>query len=186
MSKVDGLLKTLQVRSSPLSPPEALVTAYLTLIADRSPDNFRKILELKGVRKQEHSSFLEIFNAHSSATRFESLPFNSPILTSLQITTAPQLASLNAATSMGTPKFDAATFGSALMNVAREGVDRFGSPGIGASSGHTRNDSDTSSPMSAHPSDGLVQSSNLNENLKSIGKFFKSNTGSGSFGRWGK
>lgn len=83
---------------------------------------------------------------------------------------------------MSAPKFDAATFGSALMNVAREGVDRFGSPGLGQSSGHTRNDSDTTnSPMSA---DGPMGGSNLNENLKNIGKFFRRDPA--SFGRWGK
>src|SRR6266487_1870952 len=52
--KIDTLLKTLQVRAS---PPEAMVQAYLIHIADRSDANFRRILELKGIRsKQEQSS----------------------------------------------------------------------------------------------------------------------------------
>jgi hypothetical protein len=175
MSKIDGLLKTLQVRPS---PPEALVQAYLIHIADRSETNFKKILELKGIRKQEQSTLVDLFNAHCGATSYANLPANSAFLTPLQVTTVPQASSsLKDATSMGTPKFDAATFGSALMNVAREGVDRFGSPALGAST------SDTGSPASAHPNDG-GQGSNLNENLKNIGKFFKRDTG--AFGRFGR
>jgi hypothetical protein len=53
MGRLDPLLKTLQVRSS---PPEALVQAYLIHIGDRSDTNFRKILELKGVRKQDQTA----------------------------------------------------------------------------------------------------------------------------------
>jgi hypothetical protein len=177
MSKIDGLLKTLQVRPS---PPEALVQAYLIHIADRSDTNFKKILELKGIRKQEQSTLVDLFNAHCGASSYANLPANSTFLTPLQITTAPQasggIGSLKDATSMGTPKFDAATFGSALMNVAREGVDRFGSPALGTST------SDTGSPASANLSEG--QGSNLNENLKNIGKFFRRDTG--AFGRFGR
>ena len=57
--KIDALLKTLQVRAS---PPEALVQAYLIHIADRSEANFRRILELKGLRsKQEQNYLIELF-----------------------------------------------------------------------------------------------------------------------------
>jgi hypothetical protein len=178
MSKIDGLLKTLQVRPS---PPEALVQAYLIHIADRSETNFKKILELKGIRKQEQSTLVDLFNAHCGATSYASLPANSTFLTPLQVTTAAQtsggIGSLKEATSIGTPKFDAATFGSALMNVAREGVDRFGSPALGTST------ADTGSPASTHPNDA-GQGSNLNENLKNIGKFFRRDTG--AFGRFGR
>jgi hypothetical protein len=175
MSKIDGLLKTLQVRPS---PPEALVQAYLIHIADRSDANFKKILDLKGIRKQEQSTLIDLFNAHCGATSYANLPANSTFLTPLQITSAPQTSSsLKDATSMGTPKFDAATFGSALMNVAREGVDRFGSPALGTSV------SDTGSPASAYQNEG-GQGSNLNENLKNIGKFFRRDTG--AFGRFGR
>lgn len=48
MARLDPLLKTLQVRAS---PPEGLAQAYLIHIGDKSDTNFRKILELKGVRK---------------------------------------------------------------------------------------------------------------------------------------
>jgi hypothetical protein len=178
MSKIDGLLKTLQVRPS---PPEALVQAYLIHIGDRSENNFKKILELKGIRKQEQSALVDLFNAHCGAPSYATLPHSSPFLTPLQITTAPQstggIGSLKDATSIGTQKFDAATFGSALMNVAREGVDRFGSPALGTSS-----TGDSGSPIQL--GDGQAQGSNLNENLKNIGKFFRRDTG--AFGRFGR
>ncbi|KAJ4296983.1 Vacuolar protein sorting-associated protein 53 [Collariella sp. IMI 366227] len=57
-------------RSAP--PPEGLVQAYLIHIGDRSDTNFRKILELKGVRKQDQSHLLELFAIHregSAATQ---------------------------------------------------------------------------------------------------------------------
>jgi len=188
MSKIDGLLKTLQVRPS---PPEALVQAYLIHIADRSEVNFKKILELKGIRKQEQPTLVDLFNAHCGASSYATLPANSPLLTPLQITTVPaassSIGSLNAAaTSMGTPKFDAATFGSALMNVAREGVDRFGSPSLGNNSAGGRGSLDGGSPSSAHPGEGQGVGGNLNENLKNIGKFFRRDTvGFARFGRGG-
>jgi len=177
MSKIDSLLKTLQVRPS---PPEALVQAYLIHIADRSETNFKKILELKGIRKQEQANLVDLFNAHCGAPSYAKLPANSPLLTPLQITTASQgssgITSLkDATTAIGAPKFD---LGSALMNVAREGVDRFGSPSLGTSSSQ-----DVGSPSSAHAGDGQsAGGSNLNENLKNIGKFFRRDVG-GRFGR---
>ena len=65
MTRIDPLLKTLQVRPS---PPEGLVQAYLIHIADRSDANFRKILELKGVRKQDQAHLLELFAIHREST----------------------------------------------------------------------------------------------------------------------
>ncbi|GAM82759.1 hypothetical protein ANO11243_007450 [Dothideomycetidae sp. 11243] len=65
VTRLDPLLKTLQVTPH---PPEALVQAYLIHIHDRSEANFRKILELKGIRtRSEVSSLVEIFNAHKSS-----------------------------------------------------------------------------------------------------------------------
>lgn len=181
MSKIDGLLKTLQVR--PL-PPEALVQAYLIHIGDRSETNFKKILELKGIRKQEQPSLIDLFNAHNSSPNYTNLPASSAVLTPLLISTATQSSS---ALKDGTLKsqFDAATFGSALMNAAREGVDRFGSPSLGggtassSTAGHARTGSDVASPVEGG---GLGATSNLNENLKNIGKFFRRDVG-GRFGR---
>jgi hypothetical protein len=78
MSKIDPLLKTLQVRPS---PPEALVQAYLIHIADKSDTNFRKILDLKGIRKAEQTQLLDLFSAFRASPNHENLVQNSPFLT---------------------------------------------------------------------------------------------------------
>lgn len=167
MSKIDPLLKTLQVR--PL-PPEALVQAYLIHIADKSDTNFRKILDLKGIRKTDQTQLLDLFAAFRASPNHENLVQNSPLLTPLQIQSAhigTGIGSLgNAAGVMGTPslgggRFDPSGFGSAIMNAARDGVDRFGSPGPGQQSA----------------AEGAEQKGNLNENLKNIGKFFRRDVG---------
>ncbi|KAE9986575.1 hypothetical protein EG328_002478 [Venturia inaequalis] len=173
LSKIDSLLKTLQVRPS---PPEALVQAYLIHIADRSETNFKKILELKGTRKQEQASLLDLFRAHCGAPAYTKLPENGNILTNLQLNAAAQTSS-GIGTASAAPKFDASTFGSALMNVAREGVDRFGSPGLGG--GTSSSTPDSGNNGSVHADGGTSQ---LNENLKNIGKFFRRDVG-GRFGR---
>lgn len=183
-AKIDSLLKTLQVRPS---PPEALVQAYLIHIADRSETNFRKILELKGLRKQEQNSLTDLFNAHCMAPNNQSLPANSAFLTPLQVSTTAHTASSStskdaAAATSATPglsggRFDAATFGSALINVAREGVDRLGTPNLGAGESGLGGGSQTSGEGHA--------GTNLNENLKNLGKFFSREGGFGRFGRGG-
>ncbi|KAL7269840.1 Vacuolar protein sorting-associated protein 53 [Rhizina undulata] len=58
MSKLDALLKTLQVSTT---PSDALVQAYLIHISDRSESNFRKVLELKGIRKPDQGVYVEQF-----------------------------------------------------------------------------------------------------------------------------
>ena len=180
MGKIDGLLKTLQVRPS---PPEALVQAYLIHIADRSETNFKKILELKGIRKQEQSTLVDLFNAHCGSSNYATLPANSPLLTPVQISAATQsssgISSLKDATKT---QFDPTTFGSVIMNAAREGVDRFGNPSLGTSaSSHARAGSEIGSPSQVI-ADGTSATSNLNENLKNIGKFFRRDVGA-RFGR---
>jgi hypothetical protein len=60
------------------------------------------------------------------------------------------------------------------MNVAREGVDRFGSPSLGNGS--------TQEFGGATGDGGSAGGSNLNENLKNIGNFFRRDVG-GRFGR---
>ena len=66
---------------------------------------------------------------------------------------------------MGTPslaagRFDPAGLGNMLVNAARDGVDRFGSPAPGQ--------------PHAEGGDGKA---NLNDNLKNIGKFFRRDVG---------
>jgi len=192
MSKLDPILKTLQVRPS---PPEALVQAYLIHIADRSDTNFRKILELKGIRKQDQGHLLELFQAHRASPRNENLQQSSPLLTPLNIqststgpihlpTSLPSLS--NTAASLSTSnlpgRFDPTTFGNAIMTAARDGVDRFGTPALGTSS------NTPARVMSPPPQGGegtlITTPGNLNENLRNIGKFFKRDIG-GFGGRFG-
>jgi hypothetical protein len=169
MSKIDPLLKTLQVRPS---PPEALVQAYLIHIADKSDTNFRKILDLKGIRKADQSQLLDLFSAFRASPNHDNLVQNSPLLTPLQIQSAhigTGIGSLgNAATVMSTPslgggRFDPTGFASGLMSAARDGVDRFGSPAPGQQGASAAQDGE--------------QKGNLNDNLKSIGKFFRRDVG---------
>jgi hypothetical protein len=170
MSRIDPLLKTLQVRPS---PPEALVQAYLIHIADKSDTNFRKILDLKGIRKPDQSTLLDLFSAFKASPQHDSLVDSSPLLTPLQIGTGHNsgIGSLgNAAAVMGTPslsggRFDPAAFGNAIVNAARDGVDRFGSPAPGQQTAA-----------------GMVQDTgerggNLNDNLRNIGQFFRRDIG---------
>ena len=174
MSKIDPLVKTLQVRSS---PPEGLVQAYIIHIADQSDTNFRKVLDLKGVRKQDQPHLVELFQAHR-ATHDNLVP-NSTLLTPLQIGSS-NVGSLGHSASLSTPslpaRFDASTFGSAIMSAARDGVDRLGTPTIGGST--------PQGLLSPAPGGEVNTTANLNENLRNIGKFFRRDMGSFG-GKWG-
>jgi hypothetical protein len=192
-SKLDPILKTLQVRSS---PPEGLVQAYLIHIRDRSEGNFRKLLELKGItRRQEQNSLLELFNVHKATATNEGLPAANPQISALNlaapasITTSGLAALKDSAASHSSPslpaRFDPTNFGTALMDAARQGVDRFGSPhlgGPGATS--TSIASRTTSPPPGGAEDGDRGPASLNDNLKNLGKFFRRDGGGfGGFGR---
>ncbi|KAL6715838.1 Vacuolar protein sorting-associated protein 53 [Lecanora helva] len=201
MSRLDPILKTLQVRPS---PPEALVQAYLIHIADKTDANFRKILDLKGIRKQDQAHLVELFQAHRASPRNESLQKSSPLLTPLVVGISPGntggvhmptgLPSLSSAASLSTPnlpgRFDASTFGNAIMTAARDGVDRLGTPALASSISSTPAESRMASPppqqRRAMSPDGAghAHSGNLNENLRNIGKFFKRDVG-GFGGRFG-
>lgn len=203
MSRVDPILKTLQVRPS---PPEALVQAYLIHIADKSDANFRKILDLKGIRKPDQAHLVELFQAHRASPRNENLQQSSPLLTPLVVgggsgsvgggvPIPTGIGSLSSAASLSTSnlpaRFDPSTFGSAIMTAARDGVDRFGTPALGSSMLSTPADSRMASPPPQNrrpqsPDGGreAIAPGNLNENLRNIGKFFKRDlTGFG--GRFG-
>jgi len=200
VSRLDPILKTLQVRPS---PPEALVQAYLIHVADKTDANFRKILDLKGIRKQDQAHLVELFQAHRASPRNENLQQSSPLLTPLFVgansttgggvhipTGLPSFASATSLSTSNLPgRFDPSTFGSAIMTAARDGVDRFGTPALGSMSS-TPADSRMASPppqqrraMSPDGS-GQAQTGNLNENLKNIGRFFKRDIG-GFGGRFG-
>lgn len=192
-SKLDPILKTLQVRSS---PPEGLVQAYLIHIRDRSESNFRKLLEFKGITKrQEQNSLLELFNVHKATATNEGLPAANPQISALNLSAQPSAATSSlaalkeTAASHSTPslpaRFDPTNFGTALMDAARQGVDRFGSPHLGGpGAASTSVASRTTSPPPGGAEDGSQGPASLNDNLKNLGKFFRRDGGSfGGFGR---
>lgn len=207
-ARVEPLLKTLQVRPS---PPEALVQAYLIHIADLSETNFKKVLELKGIRmKSEQGQLIEIFQLHKLSPRYkDSLVEKSTLLTPLTVsgntipsaaTVAPTNALQNlsalgntAAASLSTAnlpanmKFDASGFGNAIM-------DRFASPAPGNAREGAQSPPAVGGGLSAPPAvDAMLSNqtqepgAKLNENLKNIGKFFKRDLGGfgGLGGRFG-
>lgn len=195
-SKIDPILKTLQVRSS---PPEGLVQAYLIHIRDRSEGNFRKILELKGItRRADQMQLTELFNVHKAAAANDSLQSINSQIASLNLSAQPAgpvsgLAALrDTATAHSTPslpaRFDPSNFGTALMDAARQGVDRFGSPHLGnigaGATGGSNAASRTLSPVDGDRDGEGERAPSLNDNLKNLGKFFRRDGGSfGGFGR---
>lgn len=161
MTRIDPLLKTLQVRPS---PPEGLVQAYLIHVGDRSDTNFKKILELKGVRKQDQAHLLELFSLHRDVTRTdkqlaESSPLMAPLLNAsgLGSTGLGNIGS-TALGGAGGPggRFDAASLGEKLLSAARDASDRIGTPAAAGAPG---------------------EKATINENLKNIGKFFRRDIG---------
>lgn len=167
MTRIDPLLKTLQVRPS---PPEGLVQAYLIHIGDRSDSNFRKILELKGVRKQDQSHLLELFSIHrDSAGTDKQLVDHSALLTPLLNSSGigsagipsivnPALSGVAGAGGLQ-GRFDAASLGEKLLSAARDASDRLGTPVPGG------------------PAGAAGEKVTINENLKNIGKFFRRDIG---------
>ncbi|POS87591.1 hypothetical protein EPUL_001717 [Erysiphe pulchra] len=169
-SRIDPILKTLQVR---LSPPEGLVQAYLIHIGDSSDTNFRKILELKGVPKSQQLSLVELFGMHREGKLNTNLVQMSPLLTPL----------MNSG-SMGSSGLGIATVG---HNVA--GVNAAGTS-AGVIAGKTSDPTglgeklfggvrDTSEKMGSEETKSPMEG-----NLMGIGKFFKRD--STSFARFGQ
>ncbi|KPM38623.1 Thioredoxin reductase [Neonectria ditissima] len=166
MNRLDPLLKTLQVRPS---PPEGLVQAYLIHIADRSDTNFKKMLELKGVRKLDQAHLIELFGIHRDSTSNDKLTASSPLLTPLMTSSGmggggggsgmmnPATAGLSLTGSSGGPRFEAGSLGEKLLSAAR--------------------DISQSSVAGAGPSG--MEKATINENLRNFGKFFKRDIGAG-------
>ncbi|KAK1598381.1 Vps53-like protein [Colletotrichum navitas] len=171
MNRIDPLLKTLQVRPS---PPEGLVQAYLIHIGDRSDTNFRKILDLKGVRKGDQGHLVELFGIHREGSMSDKLVQQSPLLTPLMATAglgSSSLGAINANTALtsassampGLPsKFDATSLGEKLLSAARDLGQGAGPGGIAG-----------------------AEKATMNENLKNFGKFFRRDLG-GFGARFGK
>ncbi|PHH91493.1 hypothetical protein CDD83_222 [Cordyceps sp. RAO-2017] len=164
MSRMDPLLKTLQVRAA---PPEGLVQAYLIHIADRSDTNFKKILELKGVRKKDQAHLIELFGIHREGSSNDKLTQNSALLTPLMSGSGPGggagMGSANVTAALGDGRFDAGSLGEKFLSAARD---------IGTGSG------DRVTPSG-------LEKATINENLRSFGKFFKKDFG-GFGARFGK
>lgn len=185
MNRIDPLLKTLQVRPS---PPEGLVQAYLIHIADRSDTNFRKILELKGVRKSDQSHLMELFTIHRDSNTYEGkLAQGSTLLTpllngqglgstglggSVAGVSSSAAGSTSAAGAMTglQGKFEASSLGEKLLSAARD----LGQAGGGSEKSNT-----------GTAGVGQQAEKAMNENLKNFGKFFRRDLG--GFGvRFGK
>ncbi|KAI1271361.1 Vps53-like protein [Xylaria sp. FL0933] len=193
MTRIDPLLKTLQVRPS---PPEGLVQAYLIHIGDRSDTNFRKILELKGVRKSDQPHLVELFGIHRDATPStggNKLVAQSPLLTPLLTGSSSSSASsglgsaglVGAAATAAAPaaRFDPTSLGEKLLSAARDGVERMGTP---SSTGPMQGAAAAAGGAAGSAGAGQNAAS-INENLRNFGKFFRRDIAiSGLGARFGK
>jgi hypothetical protein len=177
MVKPEPLLKTLQVRPS---PPEALVQAYLIHIADLSDANFRKILEMKGIRARstESNHLVELYQMHKLSPRYkDSLVEKSSLLTPLNITAGttgvgaagvPTAALQNVAASLSTANLPAnLQLGASGIGNA---INRFTSPHIGT----PREERAMSPPMNGTDANPSAETS---DRLRNIGRFFRRDMG---------
>ncbi|RWA14435.1 hypothetical protein EKO27_g643 [Xylaria grammica] len=184
MTRIDPLLKTLQVRPS---PPEGLVQAYLIHIGDRSDTNFRKILELKGVRKTDQPHLVELFGIHRDAapsTGGNKLVAQSPLLTPLLMSSglgsSSLVGGLNATASATPARFDPTSLGEKLLSAARDGVERIGTPSGVQMQGAAGGNGGASAVAGQN-------AASINENLRNFGKFFRRDIAiSGLGARFGK
>lgn len=177
----------------------------------RSKQEQNRLVELFQIHKasDRHASNLQQSNPLISHFQSQAVPGHAPT------SSVSQGLGLGIATSAnpsagggGVPgRFDASTLGSALMSAARDGVDRLGTPGLGtlsttgASGSGGRGLGSASQTGTVTPSAGIDAmstqngenveggasgtTSNLNENLKNIGKFFRRDLG-GLGGRFGR
>ncbi|KAI0859634.1 Vps53-like protein [Xylaria cubensis] len=193
MTRIDPLLKTLQVRPS---PPEGLVQAYLIHIGDRSDTNFRKILELKGVRsKADQAHLVELFGIHrdassSSLSGNNKLVAQSPLLTPLLTTSGIgssgglQVAASASASASMPARFDPTSLGEKLLSAARDGVERMGTPQLQLQQGGAAGGGNA---VLGAVGVGGQNAASINENLRNFGKFFRRDIAiSGLGARFGK
>ncbi|KAG5439871.1 hypothetical protein PCANB_000153 [Pneumocystis canis] len=139
ISRIETILKVLltQVNSS-----EEFVKNYFIWIGDKSTSNFLKILELKGIRKQEQNKLLDIFNAQ--ALQHADLIDSSSLLESLVL--SPQSGSNISLPS----RFDASNISSTIFSTTLENFERL-----------PRNSTSTNSETSS-------SNSRLNERFKGL------------------
>ncbi|KAI0810018.1 Vps53-like protein [Xylaria sp. FL0064] len=190
MTRIDPLLKTLQVRPS---PPEGLVQAYLIHIGDRSDTNFRKILELKGVRKSDQPHLVELFGIHRDATPSTSgnklvaqSPLLTPLLTGSSSSGLGSAGLVGAAATAAAPvaRFDPTSLGEKLLSAARDGVERMGTP---SSTGQMQGAAAAGAAGGSGSAGAGQNAASINENLRNFGKFFRRDIAiSGLGARFGK
>jgi len=86
MGKSEILLKVLLTS---IEPPEGLVENYLLMFADTNLASFQKVIELKGLKKQEMQTLSEVFLARLPVTPSGTLPMgfgsNADLSTSAKI-----------------------------------------------------------------------------------------------------
>lgn len=189
MGRLDPLLKTLQVRPA---PAEGLVQAYLIHIGDRSETNFKKILDLKGIRKIDQAHLVELFQIHRDSPRNggPELVQNSSLLTPLVVGNGDGkggIAGLGPALASGVyppglSAKNASAFGEKLFSAARDGVERIGS-GAGTPLGGI-NSTSAREGSEERAAEGDAKAT-MNENLRNIGKFFRRDISAGFGGRFG-
>ncbi|KAM9811960.1 vacuolar protein sorting-associated protein 53 homolog isoform 1-T1 [Syngnathus typhle] len=80
MTRAEMILKVVM---APHEPPVVFVDNYIKLLADGNPETFQKILEMKGLKRGEQSSMLELFRQRlptppSGADSSSSLSFSAP------------------------------------------------------------------------------------------------------------
>ena len=95
------------------------------------------------------------------------------------------LAVQQAAAAAATTKFDAATFGEKLLNAARDGVERIGTPAAAAQGGGGIGGGGAGEGGGGGAGGVGGQNASINDNLKKMGNFFRrDNFGLGA--RFGK
>ncbi|KAH7018554.1 subunit of VP52-54 complex [Microdochium trichocladiopsis] len=197
MGRMDPLLQTLLVRAA---PHEGFVTAYLDFIGDRSDTNFKKILDLKGVRKQDQMYLLDTFShlRDGPSVKDKLVPANA-LLTPLMNGPGVGGGGIGGSSSGGmggggaslgssAARFDPTAFGEKLLNAAREGVDRIGTP-MGGDGGGSSAAGGIGGGGGVGGAGGSIvpggSNAAINENLRKMGDFFRrDNFGLGA--RFGK
>lgn len=90
VGRVETILKVILTQTN---PPEGLVQNYFYLIGDKSAENFKKIMELKGMSRSDQSRFVEMFYSHMKA--HDNLVDESPLLQVLRLSGGGSLSTLS-------------------------------------------------------------------------------------------
>lgn len=125
VGRVETVLKVILTQSE---PPEGLVQNYFYLIKDKNPDNFVKVLELKGITsKSGQNRFLELFNTHMRA--HDNLQESSAFLSEVKLVSETNTPDLNGSATfrnssdniLGSPAFRTASNSGVVF---KEGIEK--------------------------------------------------------------